>query len=65
MKTLKSHNSYKNRRIKMTGLYYQLHIMTNYSIKYEAYRTNDIRAVAFTKWKGTDEHRDERNNRQT
>jgi hypothetical protein len=40
--------------IKMVG-YDQLHIMTNHPIKYESYRTNDLRGVTFTKWSQTDE----------
>jgi len=28
--------------------------MTNRPTKYESYRTNDLREVAFTKWSGTD-----------
>ena len=41
-------------QIKMVG-YDQLHIMTNHPIKYESYRTNDLRGVTFTKWSQTDE----------
>jgi hypothetical protein len=51
MKMLKSHNSYKNCRIKMAGLYDQLHIITNNPTIYECDWTNDFRGVAFTKWR--------------
>ena len=49
MKTVRSHNSYKNCHIIIAGKYDQLHIMTNYPTKYESYQTNDLRGVAFTK----------------
>ena len=54
MKRLMSHNSYKYCQIKIEGYYDQLHIMTNHPIKYESYRTNDLRGVALTKWSRTD-----------
>jgi hypothetical protein len=50
MKKFKSHNSYKNRPIKMMVMQDQVHIMTNYPTKYESYPTNDLRGVPFTKY---------------
>jgi hypothetical protein len=41
-KRSKSHNSYKNRWIKIVGYEHQ-HIMTNHSTKYENFRTNDLK----------------------
>ena len=48
MKTVRSHNSYKNCHIIIAGKYDQLHILTNYPTKYESYQTNNLRGVAFT-----------------
>ena len=48
MKTLKSHNSFKSRRIRMDEKYAYLHI--NHPPKYENYQTKDIKAVALTKY---------------
>jgi hypothetical protein len=48
LKTLKSHNTYKNCRFKMAIHYDQLHIMTNYPTKYESCRINKFREIVFT-----------------
>jgi hypothetical protein len=55
MKMQRSHNSYKNCRIKMAGKYDQRPIIL---LKYESYQTNDLKRIASTKWCGTDEQED-------
>jgi hypothetical protein len=63
MKRLKSCNSNKNHQIKIVVQYeQQQHIMTNHPNKYESYRTNNLRDVAFTKWSGTDRWTDKPKN---
>ena len=47
-KQMQSQNCNNNRRIKMKSKYDQLHTMTIYPTKYESYRTNDLKGVAFT-----------------
>jgi len=34
----------------MAVQYNQLHIMTNYPSKYQSFRTNELRGVAFTRY---------------
>ena len=36
--------------------------MTNRSIKYESYQTNDLRGVVYIKWSGKDERTDKPKN---
>ena len=47
MKTVRSHNTYKNCHIIIVVKYDQLHIMTNYPTMYESYQTNNLRGFAF------------------
>ena len=44
----------------MKSKYDQLHTMTIYPTKYESYRTNDLKGVAFTMWSGTYEQIEKR-----
>jgi hypothetical protein len=44
----------------MAGQYDQLHIMINHLTKYESFRINDCRGVAFTKCSGTNGPTNER-----
>ena len=61
-KMLKTHNSYINRRIKITRSYDQLHILINHPTICESYRTKNFIEVAFTKRSWTTERKDEPKN---